>query len=120
MWVGAALTYREAVDEGFAGRDAAEAQPRHAVHRRGRAHAVPMDRARLAQAVGDGKGQATGIRNVGRSRKIRRSFSRKGAAKKVNRSGLEPSHHLSGTDGSNPAPSSGESSELRCCRGSPC
>jgi hypothetical protein len=32
--------------------------------------------------------------------------------KKVDRSGLEPSHHLSGTDGSNPAPSSSESDEL--------
>src|SRR5262252_6141250 len=53
--IGAALIYREAVDEGFAGRDAAEAESRHAVHRRGRAHAVPMDRTRLAQAVGDGK-----------------------------------------------------------------
>src|SRR5215472_17005080 len=53
--IGAALMHGEAVDEGFAGRDAAEAEARHAVHGRGRAHAVPVDRARLAQAVGDGE-----------------------------------------------------------------
>ena len=40
----------------------------------------------------------SGIRKVGRSRKIVGSFSRKGAVKKVGRSGLKPSHHLSGTE----------------------
>src|SRR6516164_8445697 len=53
--VGAALMHRKAVDEGFAGRDAAEAEARHAVHGRGRAHAMPVDRARLSQTIGDGK-----------------------------------------------------------------
>src|SRR5215831_13103916 len=53
--VGAALAHREPVDEAFAGRDAAEAKARHAVHWRRCAHAMPVDRARLAQAIGDGQ-----------------------------------------------------------------
>src|SRR5215831_2642554 len=52
--VGAALMDGKAVNEGFARRDAREAEARHAVHGSGRPYAVPVDRARLAQAVGDG------------------------------------------------------------------
>ena len=39
-------------------------------------------------------------------------FRGKVRPKKVDRSGLEPSHYLSGTDSSNPCSSSGESDEL--------
>src|SRR5439155_18925590 len=42
---------REAVDKSFTGRDAAETEPWHAFHGRGRPYAVPVDRARLAQTV---------------------------------------------------------------------
>ena len=59
--VRAALMDREAVDKGLAGRDPAEAETRHAVHRRGRAYAMPVDRARLAQAVGDGQRQRVAL-----------------------------------------------------------
>ena len=45
--IGAALMDRETVGEGFAGCDAGETQTRHPVHLRGRADAVPMDRAWL-------------------------------------------------------------------------
>src|SRR5262249_23710061 len=53
--VGPVLPHREAIDESLARRDAGEAEARPPVHRRGRAHAVPVDRARLAQAIGDGE-----------------------------------------------------------------
>ena len=53
--VGPALAHREPVDEGLAGRDAAEGQPGHPVHRIGQEDPVPMDRGRLGQAVGHGK-----------------------------------------------------------------
>ena len=49
------------------------------------------------------------IRNVDPSQKMRRSFRGKMRPKEIDRSGLEPPHHLSGTEGSNPARSSGES-----------
>src|SRR5215472_8311507 len=54
--VGTTLTHGEAVDEGFARRDTGKAEAGHAIHRRGRAHAVPVDRRRFAEAIGDGKG----------------------------------------------------------------
>jgi len=43
-------------------------------------------------------------------------FSRKDSAKRVDRSGLEPPHHPSGTGGSNPSSSSRESCELAISR----
>src|SRR4029077_13668488 len=54
--VSAALTDREAVDEGLAGRNPGEAQTRHAVHRRRGADAVPMDRGRFGEPVRDCEG----------------------------------------------------------------
>ena len=53
------------------------------------------------------------IRNVDPSHKIRRSFRGKMRPKEIDRSGLEPPHHLSGTEGSNPVLSSGESTNHR-------
>jgi hypothetical protein len=53
------------------------------------------------------------IRNVDPSQKMRRSFRGKMRPKEIDRSGLEPPHHLSGTEGSNPVLSSGESCEPR-------
>ena len=51
--VGAALLQRIAVGEGLAGRDAGKAHARYAVHLEWQDDAVPVDRCRLAQAVGD-------------------------------------------------------------------
>ena len=53
------------------------------------------------------------IRNVDPSQKMRRSFRGKMRPKEIDRSGLEPPHHLSGTEGSNPVLSSGESTNHR-------
>src|SRR5205085_5057282 len=53
--VGAALMDGEAVQIGLPRRDTGKTQARYAIHRRGRADAVPMDRARLRQAVGHRK-----------------------------------------------------------------
>src|SRR5215471_1122275 len=47
-------------------------------------------------------GEASRIRNVDPSHKIRRSFRGKMRPKEIDRSDLEPPHHLSGTEGSNP------------------
>ena len=47
--------HREAVHKSFTGGDAAETEARHAVHCGWRAHAVPVNGARLIQAVGNGK-----------------------------------------------------------------
>src|SRR3546814_1300488 len=80
--VGAALHDREAVGEGLAGRDAGETDPRHAVLRGRHDQAVPVDRGRLVQLVGDGdrhlltllepQGRPRGLAVVG-DRRLRRA-----------------------------------------------
>src|SRR5262249_6002070 len=50
-----ALMHWKPVDKSLAGRDPAEAEPGYAVHSRGRAYAVPMDRALLVQPISDGQ-----------------------------------------------------------------
>ena len=51
--VGSVLPHAEPVLEGLARVDPVEAQARHAIHRRGQDHAVPVDRGGLGQLVGD-------------------------------------------------------------------
>src|SRR3546814_4593504 len=78
----AALHDREAVGEGLAGRDAGETDPRHAVLRGRHDQAVPVDRGRLVQLVGDGdrhlltllepQGRPRGLAVVG-DRRLRRA-----------------------------------------------
>ena len=64
-------------------------------------------------SIGRGVGQPDWRRNRdSKHRSLSQStlvFFAEGAPKKVDRSGLEPSHHLSGTEGSSPASSSEES-----------
>jgi len=57
---------------------------------------------------------------VGPSHEIRRSFRGKMRPKEVDRSGLEPRRHLSGTEGSNPASSTEESANSARDRRSRC
>ncbi len=52
--VGAGLADREAVDEGLARHDAAEAEARNAILIAGQAQPVPMDRGGFRQVIGDG------------------------------------------------------------------
>jgi len=59
--VGAALLEREAVGEGFAGLDAGVVEARHAVHLERQQDAVPMDRARHGQMVGNTQGHGVAL-----------------------------------------------------------
>jgi len=53
--VGARLADRKFIMEGFARRDAGEADARHAVHLKGDDQAMPMDRRIFLQLIGDGQ-----------------------------------------------------------------
>jgi len=68
---GTALPDREAVDEGFARRDAREADARDAVHPRRQQDAVPVYRARDRQPVGHSQGHGIALAPVqDRSRQL--------------------------------------------------
>ena len=59
--IGPGLDDRETVREGLAGHDPAETRARHAVHIRRQAQAVPVDRRRLHQMVGDPRGHGVAL-----------------------------------------------------------
>ncbi len=59
--VGARLLQRESVDERFARRNAVEADARHAIHFIRQHDAVPVDRGRHLQPIGDAQGERAAL-----------------------------------------------------------